>query len=176
MRGTIHYVPAEDAKWMTALTARRVNQKFRNQLEKMGLSHTTVEASRSLLVKALEGGEHLTRAELYEKLEQGGIKDAKKFGLFIVGYWAQEGLLCFGIHKGKQPTFTLLDAWVRKSRDIREDEALTELTKRYFQSHSPATIHSRANRQSRFLPRRSRCTHWPWSTFPGNTKEISNSK
>lgn len=141
MRGTIHYVPAEDAAWMTALTARRVNQKFKNQLEKMGLPHTTVLAAKPLLIKALENGDHLTRAELYETLEQGGIHDAKKFGLFIVAYWAQEGLLCFGIHRGKQPTFTLLERWIPNQRTLELGESLAELTRRYFQSHGPATLH-----------------------------------
>ena len=141
MRGTIHYVPAEDAAWMTALTARRVNQKFKNQLEKMGLPHTTVLAAKPLLIQALEHGDHLTRAELYEKLEQGGINGAKKFGLFIVGYWAQEGLLCFGVHRGKQPTFTLLEQWAPNQRTLGPEESLAELTRRYFQSHGPATLH-----------------------------------
>lgn len=141
MRGTIHYVPAEDTAWMTALMAKRVNLKFKNQLEKMGLPHSTVLAAKPLLIKALEQGDHLTRAELYEKLEQGGIKNAKKFGLFIVAYWAQEGLLCFGIHRGKQPTFTLLEQWVPNQQKLTVEESLAEITRRYFQSHGPATLH-----------------------------------
>lgn len=139
MRGTIHYVPAKDAKWMTALTARRVNQKFRNQLEKMGLPHVTVEAARPLLVNTLKNGEHLTRAELYDVL--GTMHIPKNLGLFVLGYWAQEGLLCFGIPRGKQPTFTLLDTWAPEQRQLTTKEALNELTRRYFQSHGPATMH-----------------------------------
>lgn len=139
MRGTIHYVPAEDATWMTALTAKRVNLKFRNQLEKMGLPHATVEAARPLLVSALKNGEHLTRAELYDVLD--AIHVPKNLGLFILGYWAQEGLLCFGIHRGKQPTFTLLEQWAPNQRRLSTEESLAELTRRYFQSHGPATMH-----------------------------------
>lgn len=141
MRSTIHYVPAEDAAWMTDLMAKRMNQKFHKQLEKMGLPQASINAARPLLIQALEGGEHLTRAEIYEALEQGGIKEAKKLGLFIVAYWAQEGLLCFGIHRGKQPTFTLLEKWAPNQRTLAPSEALAEITRRYFQSHGPATLH-----------------------------------
>jgi hypothetical protein len=41
--------------------------------------------------------------------------------------------------EGKQPTFVLFDAWVRKSNTLEGDEAITELAKRYFLSHGPAT-------------------------------------
>ena len=53
---------------------------------------------------------------------------------------SQEGLLCFASHRGRQPTFALLDEWVPQSRILSRAEALAELTLRYFRGHGPATI------------------------------------
>ncbi len=55
-------------------------------------------------------------------------------------FWrlAQEGLLCFGIHEGKQPTFTLLEEWVPARAKREREESLAELARRYFTSHGPA--------------------------------------
>ena len=36
--------------------------------------------------------------------------------------------------------YILLDDWVKNPRDLSGDEALAELTLRYFVSHGPATI------------------------------------
>ncbi len=139
MRGTIHFVPAEDAAWMTKLLARRVNRKFQSFLDKLQLTSSVLDTSRDVLMRSLKGGKQLIRKELYDALEQGGIDS--KTGLHIMGYWAQEGLLCFGPYRDKQPTFVLLDEWVASSRSLEGDEALAEITKRYFTSHGPATIH-----------------------------------
>lgn len=140
MRGTIHYVPAEDAKWMTKLLARRVNTKFMPFLQRMGLTPEMLTTARDVLIKSLSGGEQLMRKDLYELFAKAGIAD-KSLGLHILGYWSQEGLLCFGPYEGKQQTFVLLDEWVNSSRELNEEEALAEITKRYFTSHGPATLH-----------------------------------
>lgn len=140
MRGTIHFVPAEDAAWMTKLTARRVNKKLSNMYAKQGATPEMMAIAGESFAKSLQGGKQLTRKELYADLEQAGFKNANKIGLFAVTYWAQEGLICFGPHQGKQPTFALLDEWAPNQRQLEADEALAELALRYFRSHGPATV------------------------------------
>ena len=61
-------------------------------------------------------------------------------GLQILGYWAQEGLICLGPRQGKQSTFVLLEEWVPDSRRLEGQEALAELATRYFTGHGPATL------------------------------------
>ncbi|HKB45944.1 MAG TPA: crosslink repair DNA glycosylase YcaQ family protein [Chitinophagaceae bacterium] len=51
-----------------------------------------------------------------------------------------DGLICSGPKQGKQFTYMLLDERVPVSISFNKDEALAELTKRYFNSHGPATI------------------------------------
>ena len=66
--------------------------------------------------------------------------DAGQRGIHILSYLAHEGLICFGLHEGKQPTFVLLEEWVPPAKELERDAALAELARRYFTSHGPATV------------------------------------
>ena len=51
-----------------------------------------------------------------------------------------EGVICSGPRRGKQFTYALLSERAPRARSLSRDEALAELTRRYFQSHGPATL------------------------------------
>jgi Winged helix DNA-binding domain len=51
-----------------------------------------------------------------------------------------EGLICSGAMRGKQHTYALLDERVPPASMLTHEEALAELTRRFFTSHGPATI------------------------------------
>ncbi len=141
MRGTIHFVPAEDAHWMVRLLARRQNIRLRGVYRRAGLSDEVLKRARKILVKVLSGGQRRMRRELYRALEEAGIHaTGAQRGLHILGYWAQEGLICQGSRQGKQTTFALLDEWIPAGRRLEGEEALAELAGRYFASHGPATL------------------------------------
>lgn len=139
MRGTIHYVPAEDARWMLKLLTPRVIARSAGRYRQLELEEAMFSRSRQALARALQGGKRLTRPALYRVLEAAGISAAGGRGLHILGRLAQEGLICFGPRQGKQPTFVLLEEWVPASRALEGEEALAELARRYFRSHGPAT-------------------------------------
>lgn len=141
MRGTLHYVPAADAKWMVKYLAERVNKRLNSYYKKSDLDSEVFSKARKILVKELTGGKSLTRPEIYEIFEGKNIASKKMRGLFILGHLAQEGTICFGVKKGNQPTFVLFDEWIKNSLKLEKDEALTKLAKRYFSSHGPAQIY-----------------------------------
>lgn len=145
MRGTVHFVPAEDAAWMLKLLAQRVIHSSQSIHRRAGLDEKILAKSRNVLTRVM-AGKQLTRPELYTALEEAGIaaNDSTPIGtrgLHIIGHLAREGLLCFGPRRGKQPTFVLLDEWVPNHRKLEQEEALAELAGRYFRSHGPATVH-----------------------------------
>jgi hypothetical protein len=140
MRGTLHFVRADDAKWMLTLMATRVVKRAAYRAKQLGLDEVLFNRSKELFIKALQGGKQLTRDELYQVLEKGGISTTNYRGLHILGHHAQEALLCFGARQGKQQTFTLFNEWVSNSKEFDKDQALAEITVRYFTSHGPATI------------------------------------
>ena len=140
MRGTLHLIPAEDARWMVNLMAPRSISRAQGRYRKAGLDEDIFARAREIIIRALEGDKKQTRNDLYRLLEAGGIDTEDGRGLQIIGYLAQEGLICFGSRDGKQATFVLLDEWAPDQRTLTQSEALAEVALRYFSSHGPATI------------------------------------
>jgi len=140
LRGTIHFVPAADARWMLGLTAERTIRGMSGRLRQLGLDDADFAHSRAALVAALSGGRRLERHAAYGVIEAAGISTEGQRGIHILGRLALDGLICFGPREGKQPTFVLLDEWVAPGRDLSRDEALAELARRYFTGHGPATL------------------------------------
>lgn len=139
MRGTLHFVAPADVRWMLELLTPRIIAGSQRRFQQFGLDDAIFARSKELLTSALQGGKQLTRNAMYQVLEAGGIAAANQRGLHILGRLAQDGIICFGARKGKQPTFALLDEWVPAAKTLERDEALAELARRYFTSHGPAT-------------------------------------
>jgi hypothetical protein len=140
MRGTLHLVPARDARWMLELLTPRVIRRSARRYKELGLNDEIFERSEELISQALEGGRQLTREALYDVLARGGINPEGQRSYHILGYLAQKGVICLGVREGKQQTFVLFDEWVAESRRLERDEALAEIARRYFTSHGPATL------------------------------------
>jgi hypothetical protein len=140
MRGTLHFVPAEDVRWMLALLTPRVIARSAGRYRQLELDEAVFRRARTVLVRALRGGRCLTRPEMYAVLERAGIRAGEQRGLHIFGHLAQQGLLCHGARQGRQPTVVLLDEWVPPAMAIPRERALALLATRYFTSHGPATL------------------------------------
>jgi hypothetical protein len=139
MRGTLHFVPAEDARWMLRLLTPRVIARSAGRYRQLGLDDADFARGRRILTRALAGGRRLTRHEAYAALQRGGMSPLGQRGIHVLGHLAQQGLICFGPRAGKQPTFVLLEEWVPAAREPPREEALARLATRYVQSHGPAT-------------------------------------
>lgn len=140
MRGTLHFVAAADVRWMLALLTPRIVARSAGRYRQLELEDADIARSREVCISVLRDGKQLTRPALYQRLDEAGISTAGQRGLHIAGRLAHEGLLCFGSREGKQHTFTLLDEWLPPARPLERDEALAELTRRYFTGHGPATV------------------------------------
>ncbi|HEX4204499.1 MAG TPA: winged helix DNA-binding domain-containing protein [Ktedonobacteraceae bacterium] len=141
MRGTLHFVLAEDTKWMLELTATRMIARDKRRQEQLELDGVIIERAAQLLHDALHGGKRLSRPDVMTLWEDAGISTRGQRGYHLLWYLAQTGLICLGPHEGKQQTFVLLDEWVPQLRKLSREEALTELAKRYVASHGPATVY-----------------------------------
>jgi hypothetical protein len=140
MRGTLHFVAAEDVRWMLELLAPRVLARHRKRLERdFELDPNVLRKCRTLVARALQGGHALTRGEVYALLEKAKIATGNSRGLHILFALAHERLICFGPRRGKQPTYVLLDEWLPPRASRAKDEAMIELARRYVRGHGPAT-------------------------------------
>jgi hypothetical protein len=140
MRGTLHFVAPADVGWMLELLTPAVIAASRRRQQQLELDDKTLARCRALFVKALQGGRQLTRDAIYSLLEGAHIFTGSQRGYYILWRLAQEGIICFAAREGKQPTFALLDEWVKSVKKLKREEALAELTKRYFIGHGPATL------------------------------------
>jgi hypothetical protein len=141
LRGTLHFVAAEDARWMLDLCAPRTLARNAARLEKEhGIDSRLIARSREILIQALRGGVCMARPEVYRHLEAARIKTAGGRGLHLLWWHAHEGLLCLGPRAGKQQTFTLMDEWLPPTLPRSRTDSLAELARRYFTSHGPASL------------------------------------
>lgn len=140
MRGTWHFVPAEDAGWMHRLMASRIMTTVRKYSADYGYDEKTISRAREVVTAALSAGEALTRTALVSRLADAGIDTSDQGGNHLIRHFGNEGTICGGIPDGKETTFVLLIEWVPKPRLLDDDEALAVITLRYFSSHGPATV------------------------------------
>ncbi len=140
MRPTWHFVCPGDIRWLQQLTAHRVHQLNGTYYRREELDAKVFRKSRSLIIKALEGGRHLTRAALKTVLEKGKITcNPFRLGLIML-HEELDGILCSGPRAGKQFTYALLEERVAPVKPISGGEALAGLTERYFATRGPATL------------------------------------
>ncbi len=139
MRGTIHFVPPENARWMLKWLAARVVDASDRRLKQLELTQSDIHRCRDLCENALQGGKRLTRDQLLEVFDQGGIAMTGQRGYHILTQLAQRGVICMGAREGKQQTFVLLEEWIAPAPTISREEALATIARIYFTSHAPAT-------------------------------------
>lgn len=140
MRGTIFFVPAEDAKWMLKLTESRLQTNDKKKQVELELDEDILNRCRRIIGAVLRDCTPVSRPRLMKLLEDAGISTKNGRGYYILGYLGRTGMICFGPHEGKQQTFVLLDEWVPNSIELTLEESLAEIAHRYFTGHGPATI------------------------------------
>ncbi len=142
LRPTWHFVAPADVRWMLALTAPRVSAAMASYNRKLELDAAVFRRSNAALTRALRDGKQLTRAELAAVLRRArvNVDGTQRLG-HLVMQAELDGVICSGARRGKQFTYALLEERVPPAAPLGRDEALLELTKRYFATRSPATPH-----------------------------------
>jgi hypothetical protein len=140
MRGTLHFVPAADIRWMIDLLTPRIVAGTANRLKQLELSLADFTKARKIAIKELQGEQLCTREALLAAFDDRGLSTAGGRGYHLLFRLAMEGTLCFGPRLGKQPSFALLDEWVPKPLKPERETALATLARRFFSGHGPATL------------------------------------
>lgn len=140
LRPTWHFVDPGDVRWMLALTAPRIKRVMSYYNAQLGLDDALLRRTNGILERALRDGKQLTRTELAEALRRSRVDASGSFRLPRILMNAElDALVCSGGRRGKQFTYALLEERVPAARPLARDEALLELSRRYFTTRGPAT-------------------------------------
>jgi hypothetical protein len=140
MRPTWHFVLPEDVRWLLELTAPRVKATMAHYDRQLGIDAALLRRSHAVLEAALRGGSYLTRTELAKALERSGIPASGQRLGHLVMHAELDAVIVSGPRRGRQFTYALLDERAPAARRLDRDEALAELTRRYFTGHGPAQV------------------------------------
>ena len=136
MRGTLHFVAAEDVRWLRALFDPLHEAAEQRALDKLGVPVEDRSRSVEVIRRALADGP-LTRVELCEQLERSGIATDGQKAAHLPRLAALEGHVCFGPVRNGKDTYVLIDDWV--PRGDQPADPVKELAARYVAAYAPAT-------------------------------------
>ncbi|MDG4811210.1 winged helix DNA-binding domain-containing protein [Micromonospora sp. WMMD1120] len=139
MRGTVHFVPPADARWMLELTGVRALAGSATRRARLGLTEADEDHALDVLGGALAGGGRLTRAECLAALRAAGVGTDGQRGYHLLSQASVRGVTCLAPNVGTEQTFALLDEWAPAPRRPERDEALAVLAHRYVRGHGPVT-------------------------------------
>jgi Winged helix DNA-binding domain len=140
MRPTWHFVARNDIRWMLELTAPRVGRVMSHYFRRLELDARLRTRAAGIFERVLGDGPHLTRGDLGVHLARGGVA-ARGLRLAMLTMHAElEGVICSGAYRGRELTYALLADRAPRAPRLAREEALAELTRRFFTSHAPATV------------------------------------
>jgi hypothetical protein len=140
LRPTWHFVLPEDIRWLLELTGTRIIRGLAGRHRELELDAKVIARAGAAFTAALAGGHSLTRHELGAVLRKARISPEGQRLPHLLLHAELEGLLMSGPRRGKQHTYALLEERAPKARRLDRDEAVAELTLRYFKSHGPAQL------------------------------------
>jgi Winged helix DNA-binding domain len=145
LRPTWHFVAPDELRWLEALTGPRV-QRANDHVgrRRLGIDRATFDRANGVIRSTLAGGP-LGREELRAALAEAGIPFADPNTLGHVLMNAElDGVICSGPRRGRQFTYAVVDDRIAPAAPRDPDDALRDLTIRYFTSHGPALVHDMA--------------------------------
>lgn len=139
MRGTLHYLAAEDVRWIVATLAPDIIARNRRRYRQLGLDDETFAQSNRVIEQALNAGGRLTRAKLVQRLARAGVDATGQRTPYLLQRASLDGLICQGPPQEREAAFVLQRDWLPPGELPPREAALGELAWRYFASHGPAT-------------------------------------
>lgn len=137
-RGTHQILAAEDVRWMTLLCSPRILAASAKRRPSLSLDSAAVQRARDALATAAEKSP-VSRTQAYEIFRSADVDPGENRGQHLLRHFGGEGDIVQGPPINGEDSFVLLDSICPLSLALTGDEALTEMTRRYFNSRGAAT-------------------------------------
>jgi hypothetical protein len=135
MRGTLHFVAADDLPWMLSLTGERMVRAAEGRRRQLELDQTQFDRAERIARDRMHAGATISRAELFAAWQAGGLPTTGQRGVHLLAQLAQTAVIVLV----GQNEWALLEHRVPSPRVPERADALREFALRYFTSHGPAT-------------------------------------
>lgn len=137
-RGTHQILAAEDVRWMTLLCSPRILAASAKRRPSLSLDSAAVQRARDALTTAAEKSP-VSRTQAYKIFRSADVDPGENRGQHLLRHFGGEGDIVQGPPINGEDSFVLLDSICPLSLALTGDEALTEMTRRYFYSRGAAT-------------------------------------
>ncbi|MGP5117704.1 winged helix DNA-binding domain-containing protein [Corynebacterium casei] len=149
MRGTVFVTAAKDLAWITQLCGVQNLKSMERNRPNLGLDNSHVDQAAEI-VHETAGARGATRAELFKAFEAAGIPMGPGNGYHLVRSMLHAGTVVYGPIAEEsnrvENHVMLAKDWLPAGTDLEgtfngdQHAAITELLRRYLDSHGPATL------------------------------------
>ena len=141
-RGTWQLVSGNDYRWMLDLCAGKARRVIEGWMHANHISIPDDEYMRikDILVRCAGDLGSVTKEDFVEALAHHDITMDDHRLSYHIRMAELDGTLCSGNLLPLKATYSLADEKVPAAAALNRDEALAQLARKYFQSHSPATL------------------------------------
>ncbi len=139
LRPTWHYVGAADLRWLVRFSGPRVAARHTRYWAQFGLDARRLKASTDAISAAVEEGP-CTRSELGARISRRSTSLPAPELAARVMHAELHMAICSGPMRGREHTYVAFDGRARGDGP-EGDEALELLSRRYFTTRGPATVH-----------------------------------
>jgi hypothetical protein len=141
LRPTWHHVAPEDLRWIQALTGPKVEGGMPARHAQLGITPVVKDRGMDLLRELLSRGRAMTRKELGPQFAAAGLPGPGEPMAHQLMTAEVRSVICSGPPRGSEHTYVLVDDTVppAKSDSWSREQALVELTHRFYAGHGPAS-------------------------------------
>ena len=143
-RCTWQLVCADDLRWMLSLCGERNRKTVKGWMAQYGRTVPDEEEyqdAREAIRTILQGRRDITRDDLLHQMSVMGVKGDEGRHTAHLYFAESDGTICSGqLHPKAKGTYMLVDDFIPPTDIPSREECLAELARRYFRSHSPATL------------------------------------
>lgn len=142
LRGTWQLVSRADYWWMLELLASKAATTIKGWMKQ---NNVTIDDSefkqvQEIFIRKAEEKQSVTSSDLNEALLEKGINMDRHRLSYHIRLNEINGTLCSGTLLPMKATYSLAEKKIPRADTISRDEMIMLLTRKYFQSHSPATL------------------------------------
>lgn len=145
MRGTLHLITAQDARWLIPLLGPRNNASGYRRLRQLGWTDDTARKGIQLLLDLIHERGEVTRADTIELFHQHALPHEGQAPVHLLSKAVGEGLITTARVEGSKPTYTLFEKRHGELEHLKPEQGMAELARRYLSGYGPAGVKDFSN-------------------------------